>query len=431
MVDAIYSYLAHLNETQKRALTKYNTHKNIELKDIYNSIIRINKSSPLYLINPAMDNQLYALKLKEAAIQLQATGKLLTDNTKESVFFTKKAVSSNPDIVSAEIITENYEDLPDNLCIQVDSIACNQQNKTNDIYNNGIGPREGTYIFSIIQDDKQHDFHLHLSERGKNKDILNQLMNLINNASLGIKAAIIPGNKENTSHFILNSEATGILPENQEVFNLSDIQSPSSQPGIVEYYSLNQTISHACNAVFTVNGEARTSLSNDITINNALHITLKNASPDKTAIIKYTPDTTQVLNSVTDIIDSYNCLLNLAMSHAKAQNSARKLVHNLQYIVTKYSNELNTAGIYYDDNYLLSLNDNSAYDSVIKGTTKEVFTMSNGLISELNHIASEIKLNPLEYLDKKIVIYPNTAKLSFPNPYLTSMYSGMLFNYFC
>lgn len=36
-------------------------------------------------------------------------------------------------------------------------------------------------------------------------------------------------------------------------------------------------------------------------------------------------------------------------------------------------------------------------------------------------------LNPLDYIDKVVVTYPNT-NINYPNPYIPSKYSGLLFN---
>ena len=44
--------------------------------------------------------------------------------------------------------------------------------------------------------------------------------------------------------------------------------------------------------------------------------------------------------------------------------------------------------------------------------------------------SNQVSLNPMEYVDKKIVAYKNPGK-TFVSPYNTSAYSGMLFNGYC
>ena len=44
--------------------------------------------------------------------------------------------------------------------------------------------------------------------------------------------------------------------------------------------------------------------------------------------------------------------------------------------------------------------------------------------------SDQVSLNPMEYVDKTIVAYKNPGK-NFANPYITSAYSGMMFNSYC
>lgn len=62
---------------------------------------------------------------------------------------------------------------------------------------------------------------------------------------------------------------------------------------------------------------------------------------------------------------------------------------------------------------------------------KTLFEEPDGLFAKLSHKMSDISLNPVDYVDKVIVTYPNTAKPGFTNPYLTSIYSGMMFSSYC
>ena len=41
--------------------------------------------------------------------------------------------------------------------------------------------------------------------------------------------------------------------------------------------------------------------------------------------------------------------------------------------------------------------------------------------------ADSISINPMSYVDKKLIAYPHPTK-NYVNPYVTSRYSGMMFN---
>ena len=50
--------------------------------------------------------------------------------------------------------------------------------------------------------------------------------------------------------------------------------------------------------------------------------------------------------------------------------------------------------------------------------------------SHLIRKLSSIAMDPMEYLNRQICSYPNPAT-TYINPYVTSIYSGMLFNTYC
>ena len=45
--------------------------------------------------------------------------------------------------------------------------------------------------------------------------------------------------------------------------------------------------------------------------------------------------------------------------------------------------------------------------------------------------ATSMLLNPMEYANKTIVAYKNPLKDNYSTPYITSIYSGMMFNSYC
>ena len=60
-------------------------------------------------------------------------------------------------------------------------------------------------------------------------------------------------------------------------------------------------------------------------------------------------------------------------------------------------------------------------------TASDISTLRDFTKSATKKIA-DIQLNPMDYVDKRIVAYKNPHIKHFANPYITSAYSGMLFN---
>ena len=56
------------------------------------------------------------------------------------------------------------------------------------------------------------------------------------------------------------------------------------------------------------------------------------------------------------------------------------------------------------------------------------FSKISDFKKDLSKATGKMTLNPLDYVDKVVVTYPDTIGKTFPNPYNPSKYSGLLFN---
>lgn len=65
------------------------------------------------------------------------------------------------------------------------------------------------------------------------------------------------------------------------------------------------------------------------------------------------------------------------------------------------------------------------------GDMEKLIGRDSALNRRLRKKNEEIKLNPMDYIQKKIVSYPDYGKPPKGYSYITSLYSGMLFNYYC
>jgi flagellar hook-associated protein 2 len=96
-----------------------------------------------------------------------------------------------------------------------------------------------------------------------------------------------------------------------------------------------------------------------------------------------------------------------------------------------YEGELTACGIKADENGYLSIDDSLAIGAIQDGGMESLFTRENGFIARLIDKSDSIAINPMDYLDKIIVTYPNTEGNAFRNPYVTSIYSGLFFSSYC
>ena len=69
-LDSVYNH--YLSSYSPRT-TQYDTHKKSELRRIYNSIVKLNKESPLYMLDASRESRQFAVGLKEGARSLHNT----------------------------------------------------------------------------------------------------------------------------------------------------------------------------------------------------------------------------------------------------------------------------------------------------------------------------------------------------------------------
>jgi flagellar hook-associated protein 2 len=94
------------------------------------------------------------------------------------------------------------------------------------------------------------------------------------------------------------------------------------------------------------------------------------------------------------------------------------LSSDMKKFLDRQSKSLSQYGITINDDSTLTYEktDDVADPSSIKG-------FGARMLRKLNSIT----IDPMEYVDRRICAYPN-PNATYPNPYVTSIYSGMLFN---
>ena len=68
-IDTVYHY--YLSTYANSTVSRYDSHKKSELRDIYNRMVKTNKESPLYKIKETKNAARFAIDIKESARQIQ------------------------------------------------------------------------------------------------------------------------------------------------------------------------------------------------------------------------------------------------------------------------------------------------------------------------------------------------------------------------
>jgi flagellar hook-associated protein 2 len=168
-------------------------------------------------------------------------------------------------------------------------------------------------------------------------------------------------------------------------------------------------------------------------IENTLQINLYQKG-DNPVTLRIVPDKGRILDDVDSVLDTFNGLIRIANSRTEATKEhfgASKLISEMKNLETTYQDELEACGFKASEQGMLSLDDALAAQAAEDGGMESLFTRENGFIARVLDKAETITINPMDYLDKVIVTYPDSSSTAYANPYITSMYSGLFFNSYC
>lgn len=257
-----------------------------------------------------------------------------------------------------------------------------------------------------------------------------RLSRLISNADIGITADIFEDGQGNSS-LRLSSTATGLKDNTGFLFDVSDNKT-SKRAGTVDYLGLSFISREPSNAEFLLNGEPRSASSNHFTIDKTFEVTLKgiSTSENETAEVGLKTDLDSLAENVSNLIEGYNSFIRSASEYLNLHPRSSRLLSEMAAMTGRYQPELEKLGFSFEDNGLLSLNDDAFKHSLLEDESHAQFSAIKDFTNAILGKTNQISLNPMEYVDKTIVAYKNPGH-NFAAPYVTSNYSGMLFNSYC
>ncbi|MFA9466943.1 MAG: hypothetical protein ACERKN_22035 [Velocimicrobium sp.] len=426
MIPSVYNYLVTNYTNQAKQNNSIKVHKRSELRSIYNTIIKINKASPLYKVDLTKENQTYALCIKDSSLQLTETISSLYSDKDDSIFDKVKAYCEDDSSAYAHLVSDDKSQFPKPFPLKVISLATKQENESLSVPLDSMNPASGNYSFMITLDENNYSFQYKIKENTTNQETLCKLSDFINKSNIGLTCETKLG-KNNTIQMHLVSDETGTT--GVPIFELSDTMAPEDVPGLINYYGLNRCSTQAQNAQFEINGEDKESLSNQILLNKSLQITFLKPSTDA-SIVGYLPDSETILHRINQFQSEYNQIIDLAATYVSGQGTSQKLLYRLNKINKPYQNSLESCGITFDNSGKMQMDEYLSSQAIESKEMNALFS-SNGYLHQVNKQLSSIIINPIEYVDKTLITYPDYANSNVSNPYVSSIYSGMLFNYYC
>ncbi len=428
-LNNIYNF--YLTSYSKDCNTPFDSHKKSELRSVYNSMVKLNKESPVYLLKNTPATQAYAIGVKENARLLRNNITSLTGVDENALLHKKATYSSDESIVTANFVGEQIttEEIP-SFEIEVESLATGQKNVGDYLPKDKKAfLRPKTYSFDLHINDMNYEFQFSIGESETNYQIQERLCKLVNNSNVGLQAKILEDDKGNAA-LQIESVATGIIDGKEHMFQISDYKT-SQAAGSVSYFGLNHTQKEAANAKFYINGMPHSSYSNHFTVEKTYELHLKNTTEQGQLVTIGTKnDLESLVGNISHMVQGYNDFIKSISEYKEQHPTSSKLVNEVSTIASYYEETFSPLGLSIDDSGQIAIDAEKMHSSLNSEDMESLFSDMKHFTSSLLRKANDITLDPMRYVDKKVVAYKNPGK-SFVNPYTSSIYSGMMFNYYC
>jgi flagellar hook-associated protein 2 len=426
VISSVYNY--YLSTYGGKEVSKYDSHKKSDLKNVYNAMLMVNRKSPLYKFEKQDDVQKNAIDIKETARDFKNVAAAFSNSDgTTSVFSKKKAASSDENVVQAKYIGEENEE-SEGFYIEVKSVAASQTNTGHFLNPEEKDMKEGSYSFDFAIGDYTYEFSFDVMEGESNRDVQSQVARLINRAEIGVDARVNE-NEYGQTAIEVTSQSTGIPDKSKRGLTFMIATNEKSEAGnLVEQLGMGKTTVTPKNAVFTIDGEEHMSSSNIFNVGDKYRIRIKGETEDGESVkINLKPDFEAILENVTEFVDSYNSMIELAKKQSEEENGSDKLLKDLKNTVKMRKDGLESAGFSVQEDGSLKVNEAILIQSDKEGKLEESLEQLDSLKQSLVNKANDMSVNPMKYVQKKMIAYPNPVR-NFNSPYVSSIYSGMMFN---
>lgn len=423
MISSVYSY--YLSQYGNKSNSKYDSHTRTQLKNTYSKVVKINSQTPVYKLDLSTAAQKYAIDLKEHARALENITEDLSDGADGTMTFKKSAVSSNASAVNASYITDFGAASDDeSFDINVKQLACSQLNTGNYLQPRSKHIKPGEYSFDLSINNVIYEFQFKVDNSETTNNIQNKIARLINRSNIGLTANIKEDSLGNTA-INIESESTGINGTTPVIFSIKS--DDANNQLLIDTLGLDRVTQYPSNAIFDVDGDERSSMSNSITINKAYDVKLSKVT-EEPVTISLKADADSIVESLNELVAGYNNLISVTNDENNNHfQGTEKLQNEIASIARSYKKQLADSGLSLNKDGTISADKEVIINADNKDALSHIYESLNSFKNSIKEKAEDIALNPMDYVNNKIIAYKNPLR-SFPDPYNLSAYTGMMFN---
>ncbi len=426
------AYNHFIQDYVSKDVTHADSHRKDELRDVYKSIAKLNKNSPLYLLTDDDKSRNDAIDIKERARQLQGNIIGLNNQEDKSSLDHTTGYTSDESKVFASYIGKTPDADVGNIgfVIEVASLASPQVNTGRFLPKDSSGLAAENYAFDVRINQQEFEFQFSIYQNDKNIDIQEKISKLINKAGIGLSAEVVEDG-QGRSALSIASTHTGLKSGESSQFEIYESNSGLNK-GSVAYLGLDQVSAPASNAHFTLNQEEKVAISNKFTVGGKFEIQLKEVTdPGEPIMVGVKKDNEALKKHITSLIDNYNSFVSDASEIKDDKFKGDKLRTEVIGIAKQYMSNIEDTGIKLEGNGTLSIDEELLNQAVSSAQSKESLAPVKKFADALLEKTKDISINPMKYVDRPVVNYKNPDNRDTSSPYITSEYSGMMFNNYC
>jgi len=427
MISSAYSYyLSNYAGRQTGRTNNASQRKPDEVRRAYNRLLKINRNSPAYKTDISTEAQKYAIDLKESARELDSIAESLSGEDDTSLVVRQSAVSDNPDAVSVRY-TGGQETSDLSFEVNVSQLATPQINTGNYLPQSSKLLTPGDYSFELNISDITYEFEFGVGADNTSKDVQDKIARLVNRSNIGLDASVVTDDINNTA-LRIESHNTGVSGITPVIFEFEDNPEDAARDlSVVNTLGLDRVSQHPSNAVYSIDGNERTSASNTVTVGNAYELTFRSVS-EEPVTISLKADSEAIADSIDELVSGYNKLISTATDSSRdGFDGSTRLKRQFAHLSRTYSDVLQQSGLDISDNGSITINRNTVMSLADNGDLSKVYDGLGKFKDALQDTAEQIAMNPMDYVNNKMIAYKNPHRIT-TDPYNLSAYTGMMFN---
>ncbi len=375
-VNSNYQSIPLIDNT--KSIKKYNN-----LEDLYAaySSIKSNVNNNYYNAKDSLSKTYSISTVRKDASDLLVKGKNLIDESKNGVFQSKTATSSDDKkvtaVATAGAANKDYS-------IEVKNTAAYQSNKSTEV--NAVEKStfsKGDNTFTISYAGKSKDVSFKVEEGDSNEKAISSMVSAINNSDTGVKASVVKDSKTNAMYMKIDAKETG----KDNSFEIKD-----KTGNAVAASGVQNKTAEAKDANYSVNGIGYTSKTNDVTVDNGkVNLNLKESTegPIKVAIKN---DNYKIRKGIENFVTSYNKF----SGDIQSNDLDATILKSSTSALKRNEARLKDIGITINKDNSLSIDNKVLNDAIEKNEdkVKNIFSGYTGIGKKITSAAKAAELNP-------------------------------------